>query len=240
MIDQILAEVLSGATTAPSRSRQNRRPDPVEDLLGAILGAGKAKAQPSVTPSGRNGTQMGLIGDLIGTIMGAAGGRGGLKGSGSLIDLLGMVIGAATKPNRSGRVNPLVEMLARKLRINPVLAGLIVSFFVAKMIKGKARPAGLPENPRRKRRFEPGNPRQEEALDLDHLLEKAEDSEQLGGLIAQSGMDEELSKHAGIPQHTAREGLEIILSQLAKKRRKPKAIPKRQPNLKSLLDTWEC
>lgn len=237
MIDQILAEVLSGATAPPSRSRQ-RRPDPVADLLGSILGAGKA--QPSNVPSGRNGTQMGLIGDLIGTVIGASGGRNSTRGSGSLIDLLGMVIGAATKPGRGGRANPLVEMLAKKLRINPMIAGLIISFFVAKMIKGKARPAGLPENSRRKRRFDPGSQRQEEALDLDHLLDRAENSEELGGLIEDSGMDEELSQHASIPRQQAREGLEIILSQLAKKRRKPQAIPKRQPSLKGLLDTWEC
>ena len=53
-------------------------------------------------------------------------------------------------------------------------------------------------------------------------------------------MDEELSQHAGIDREKAREGLEIILSQLAKKRRKPATRPRRKPSLKGLLDTWEC
>ena len=166
MIEQILAEVLAGATAPPSRSRKAPVQDPVADILGAILGTGKA--QPSVVPSGKQGEAMGLIGDLIGEIMGAAGGRGTARGSGSLIDLLGMVIGAATRPSRNGAVNPLVRMIAEKLRIPPQLASMVISFFVAKMVQGKARPAGLPQNSRHKPRFNPGSQRKEEALDLDH------------------------------------------------------------------------
>ena len=228
-MDELLKAILSGVG-APEEQHQSSS-DPMMDMLGGIL-----RGIPNPEPSWRPGQSSGgdVLGDVLGAVLG--GGAGG-QSSGAISDLMGAVLGggSAGRGSRQAAANPLVEMLANKLGIPPMIAQMVVSYFMAKMVAGKmgATPGGGAGG-----NFRPGAARSN-ALDLDHLLGDVDDDRVLQSNLLSSGMPQELAQHAGIDQETALQSLQEMLKMFAEQNSTPKPVTTSQSNLKGLLDTWD-
>lgn len=231
-MEEILKAILGGLDQETTEGGRKRRRDGelIIDLLGDILGRNTAQessahpASPAPNPLGE------ILGDLIG-------GRGGTGGNNPIMDIIGAVLGGG---NASGKAstNPIAQYLAEKLGLSPMIAEAIVAFFMAKLL-ARFAPNMMGTQPELGRPTAPPDSGRDEGLNLDHLLESADDEQALDMKLRASGMPQELADSANIDQETASRGLQELVKLVANRKQTPQPVTTQQSNLKGLLDNWE-
>ena len=177
-MSDMLRKILEASQAASQMQQQQQRAaggsDPIADMLGGILNGGAA------APSRQPVPQAGGLGveDLIGMVIGGNASRGEPHHNGAA-DIISSLIGGGRGAS-SASINPIAQMLAKRLNIPPQIAQAIVAFFMAQMMKrffggqrqqqqpsgGYAPRGGMPRG---------GMPQQQQGsdnLDLDDLLGK--------------------------------------------------------------------
>ena len=147
-----------------------------------------------------------------------------------------MVLGGGNVGRRNS-ANPIANMIASKFGVSPMIANMIVNFFLAKMLSGKM--GGMTQQqgqyaPRRQQQQQ----QQQGGLDLDDLLGALNGGGDVGGILNQSGFAREMAQAAGIDEKTAGSAAMEILKALQGQRRRPAPVKPQQNDLNDLLDNW--
>lgn len=181
-MEDIFKALVDSRQQGGSKSAQE---DPMMGLIGGLLGG---------TQQGGGQQQAGL-GDLLGGLMGSAQQGGGQQqaGLGDMMGLLESVIGGQGSAQTSmgannpimGLLQPFVVPLAKKAKIPPEIAMIVVSFVARKLL------AHHPTSGRDSREF-----------DFDDMLQQMNSGRINQDLLRSSGMVNELSKATGLDEAT--------------------------------------
>jgi hypothetical protein len=227
-LEEILKAILGGLSQESTEKGQEEQTsgDMIMDLLGDILGGnaaqeGQADASPAANP----------LGEIIGSLIGG----GGAGGNSPIMDFVGAILGGGDGDS-SGKEskNPIAQYLAEKLGISPMIAEAIVAFFMAKVVATLA--PNMMGMMGAQAELEGAK---DEGLNLDHLLESAEDEQVLDMKLRATGMPQELADSANIDQDTATRGLQELVKLVANQKQTATPVTTPQSNLKGLLDSWE-
>jgi hypothetical protein len=198
---------LLGGGGQSQASGGNQQTDAMSGLLGSLLGGGQSQ-----TSGGNQQTDAmsGLLGSLLGGGQLQTGG-GQQTGLGSMMGLLEMVTGAgqqglgqssltASNPIL-GMLQPFVEPLAKKLKISPEIAMIVVSFVVQKMLA-----------------HHPTSGRDSTQFNLDDLLNQVGSTGKVNpGMLQNSGMVDELARATGLDQATAAKSLNTAFTMIGQR-----------------------
>jgi len=178
--------------------------DAMTDMLGSLLGGG-GQSQ-SQTGGGQANAMSGMLGNLLGGQSQTGGQQSGLGG---IMSLLEMFTGAGGQSGISqsamgsnplmGLIQPLVEPLAKKLKISPELAMIVVSFVLQKLLA-----------------HHPTSGRDSTQFDLDDLFNQVGSTGKINpNMLQNSGMVEELSRVTGMDQATAAKSLNTAFTMVS-------------------------
>lgn len=199
-MDDILKLLVESRQQGQSQPRPAQASDPMADLIGGLLGGGQSQAS-----GGQPDAMAGMLGSLLGGGQSQAGG-GQQSGLGNVMSLLEMVTGAgqqglgqssimANNPIL-GMLQPFVAPLAKKLKISPEIAMIVVSFVVQKMLA-----------------HHPTSGRDSTQFNLDDLLNQVGSTGKVNpGMLQNSGMVNELSRATGLDQATAAKSLDAAFT----------------------------
>lgn len=242
-MEDLMKAILGGSgVKSVKSSRQGSQPDPMSELIGAILGGQTSQAQQSQSSGG--------LGDILGSILGGAqpqqaqqpqagGDLGDILGSilgggrlqpqrqqqpsGTIEDFLGSISGQAPM-QRNSFLGPIVDKLAKSLGIPPVVAQMIVSFAISKLMPSAASGSGsgaiVPQpRPQQQPSYVPApsqTPAQsQDGWNLDSLLDTfGAGSATTGNYIQQSGMSRELANQMGMDESMANDSLQQVFQML--------------------------
>lgn len=210
----------------------------MQELLKALLGGGN-QGQASGATGG--GDPMAEI--LRSVLQGASGAGAGTRpaapaGGRGIMDLLGAILGGAQAGGTvgagatSGAINPLAQLLAERLGLPPQVAQTVVAFFLSKVM-GQITGGGGQSADFRPTRATAGE------VDLDHLLQDADDDKALKTHLSQTGMARELAQQTGLSQQQASQSLQALVKLLSEQRQTPTPVQPQKVDLKHLLDTWK-
>lgn len=216
-MDDILKLLVESRQQGQSQPRPAQASDPMTDLIGSLIGGGPSSGgQPDdmagmlgsllgggQQPSGGSqpsDAMAGILGSLLGGGQSQTGG-GQQSGLSGMMGLLEMVTGSgqqglgqssltANNP-MMGMLQPFVAPLAKKLKISPEIAMIVVSFVVQKMLA-----------------HHPTSGRDSTQFNLDDLLNQVGTSGKVNpGMLQNSGMVNELAHATGLDQATAAKSL---------------------------------
>lgn len=242
LMGEVLKGILGGGASAPAQQPQQGG-DMMGEILKGILGGG-ATPQPQrqeQAPAGGMG-----INDILGSILGGSQ-RGGSTQGGGLADLIGTIIGGGGASGMGGgndmgilggaAVNPIAQILAKRLGISPQMAQMAVMFFMSYFMRRMAQPRAQQQPSQDQYNIGRAKP-QGKSADLDDLLDIMDDSTAVESRFADSGMAQELAKASGMDPQTANRTLQEILKIVGEQRQAPRMQPA-ESNLKGLLDQWD-
>lgn len=218
---EMLGGLIGGQQQAQSRQQQQAA-NPMQQILGGILGAQSGIPRQQAQRAAQ---------DPLAEILGAAMGSG--TSGGGLADLIGMVMGGGNVGRRSAS-NPIANMIAGKFGVSPMIANMIVNFFMAKMLSGKL--GGMTQSGAGQ--YAPSQQQQSNGLDLDDLLGMLKGGGDIGGVLNQSGFAKEMAEATGVDEGTAVKSVTEILKALSGARSRPTPVKPQQNGLNDLLDTW--
>ena len=234
-MENILKALIEGASQQPTGRPAPAAVDPLSEILGGILG-GSAGPSRAPMPSQAGGNP---LGGILEGILGGGGGSGftppSSQGGGGIMDILGSVMGG-----KSARTNnPIANLLAEKLGISPVIANMIVSYFMAKLLSGKVGHM-IPNNAGGGISARPVQTKQSDGLDLDDLFDvMGGDGTAVRTHLSNSTMPQELAQYANIDEQTATQGLAELVKIIGGQRRHPQPVTPQKADLKGLLDAWD-
>ncbi|HNT05671.1 MAG TPA: hypothetical protein PKJ21_05795, partial [Anaerolineae bacterium] len=143
--------------------------------------------------------------------------------SGTIEDFLGSISGQAPM-QRNSFLGPIVDKLAKSLGIPPVVAQMIVSFAISKLMPSAAAGSGggaiVPQpRPQQQPSYVPApsqTPAQsQDGWNLDSLLDTfGAGSATTGNYIQQSGMSRELANQMGMDESMANDSLQQVFQML--------------------------
>jgi len=211
-LEDILGSILGGQTQQSPTGQQPA--GGLEDILGSILGG---QTQQSQT---RNAQPTGGLAEILGSILG--GGRvqqTQQQSGGSITDFLGEITGQSPMQSNSF-LGPIVTKLAKQLGLPPVVAQMIVSFAISKLMPSAAaasgamgstaRPTGQAQRPAQRIA-----PQAQEGLNLDSLLDTIGTGDSTSAsYITQSGMSRELAEQMGMDEGMATDSLQQVYKML--------------------------
>ena len=189
------------------QSGNNQQGNALAGVLGSLLGGG----QPS---SGSGNQQSDAIAGVLGSLLGGGQsqtGGGQQSGLSGMMGLLEMVTGSgqqglgqssltANNP-MMGMLQPFVAPLAKKLKISPEIAMIVVSFVVQKMLA-----------------HHPTSGRDSTQFNLDDLLNQVGSTGKVNpGMLQNSGMVDELARATGLDQATAAKSLDAAFTLVGQK-----------------------
>lgn len=244
-MEDLMKAILGGSGVKPTGSgRQSAQSDPMSDLIGAILGGGQAQQSQQDQSAGGLGDILGSIlggaqsqqsqqpqaggdlADILGSILG--GGKPQAQprqqqSPGSIEDFLGGITGQAPMQNNSF-LGPIVEKLAKSLGLPPIVAQMIVSFALSKLMPSAASGSGgggiIPQ-PQRKVQpsYVPSPSRApaqtQDGWNLDSLLDTmGSEGANSSNFIQQSGMSRELAEQMGMDESMATDSLQQVFKML--------------------------
>lgn len=221
----------------PQHSSQGS--DPMTELIGGLLGGGQSsgggqgEALVGVlgsllgggqTPSSGTNQSSDAIGGILGSLLGggqsSAGGQ--QSGLGGIMSLLEMVTGTSQQSGLGqsamsnspimGLIQPLVEPLAKKLKISPELAMIVVSFVLQKMLA-----------------HHPTSGRDSNQFNLDDLLGQVGSGKLDPNMLQSSGMVEELAKVTGMDKGTAAKSLNTAFTLVGQRALQAASAPSPSP-----------
>ena len=252
MLEDLLKSVLEGAVQQQQPQRRQTSSDPLQDILGGILGGGSSS-------QGSGG-----LADILGGILGGGGSSQGSGGLGGLLEgilgggaqqqpaapkrgaapqgglglegILGSVLGGSGASNNTF-LAPIIGMLAEKLGLPPAVAQMVVSFVLGKLLAGGASQAQA-----QPRRAAP-SPASPQGFDLDHLLDQMGSEQGLGSdYLMSTGAPKELAQQTGLDPDVAAQSMQEVLNMMLGSQaaaRQPKQVRQPKPgSLDHLLDTW--
>ena len=205
-MDDILKVLVESRQQGGSQS-SSKGSDPMTDLIGGLLGGGgSGGSQPQTSNQGS-----GSMGDVLSSLMGGGGNQqaGGLGTIISLLETLtgsGQQTGSAQSPLTSSDspimslIKPYITSLAKKLKISPELAVIVVSFVLEKLLA-----------------HHPTSGRNSTQFDLDQLLNQLSTGKLDPNMIKNSGMVEELSQVTGMNQTMAAKSLNTAFTMVGKR-----------------------
>jgi hypothetical protein len=147
----------------------------VAGLLGGLMGGAQQQA-PSQS------AQAGGLGSMMGALEGIMGGQG-----------------AGQSDPIMGLLQPFVEPLAKKAKISPEIAMIVVSFVAHKLLA-----------------HHPTSGRDSNTFDLEDLLGQVNAGKVDPALLKQSGMVSELSKRTGLDEAAAEKALQTGFTMVGK------------------------
>jgi hypothetical protein len=201
----MLGSLLGGGQTQSGGTSQQS--NAMSDMLGSLLGGGGQT--PSQAGGGQADAMSGMLGSLLGGGQSQTGGQ--QSGLGGMMSLLEMFTGAGGQSGISqsamgnnplmGLLQPLVEPLAKKLKISPELAMIVVSFVLQKMLA-----------------HHPTSGRDSTQFDLDDLFNQVGSTGKINpNMLQTSGMVEELSRVTGMDQATAAKSLNTAFTMVGQR-----------------------
>jgi hypothetical protein len=211
-ITGMLGSLLGGGQ--PQSGGTNQQSDAMSDVLGSLLGGGQSQSQ---TGGGQADAMSGMLGSLLGGGQSQTGGQ--QSGLGGIMSLLEMFTGAGGQSGISqsamgsnplmGLIQPLVEPLAKKLKISPELAMIVVSFVLQKMLA-----------------HHPTSGRDSTQFDLDDLFNQVGTTGKINpNMLQTSGMVDELSRVTGMDQATAAKSLNTAFTMVGNRALQAAAKP---------------
>jgi hypothetical protein len=197
---------LIGGLLNGGQSSGNSQAEAVTGLLGSLLGGGQSQSDGNSQPSE---AVAGMLNSLLGGGQPQSGGSQS-SGLGSVMSLLEMVTGAgqqglgqssltASNPIM-GMLEPFVTPLAKKMKISPEIAMIVVSFAAQKLLA-----------------HHPTSGRDSNQFDLDDLLGQLGSGSVKPDLLHNSGLVDELSKLTGLDKGTATQSLDLAFNLVTKK-----------------------
>lgn len=182
--------------------------DAMTDMLGSLLGGG-GQSQPQ-TGGGQTDALSGMLGSLLGGGQSQMGGQQ-QSGLGGLMSLLEMFTGAGGQSGLGqssmmagnplmGMLQPLVEPLAKKLKIPPELAMVVISFVLQKLLA-----------------HHPTSGRDSTQFNIDDMFSQLGSGKLDPNMIRNSGMVEELSRVTGMDQATATKSLNTAFAMVGQR-----------------------
>ena len=208
----MLGSLLGGGQSQSSGTSQQS--DAMSDMLGSLLGGGGQ----SQTSGGQSDAMAGMLGNLLGG--GQSQTSGQQSGLGGIMSLLEMFTGSGQQSGFTqsstmssnpmmGLIQPLVEPLAKKLKIPPQLAMIVVSFVLQKMLA-----------------HHPTSGRDSTQFDLDDLFNQVGTTGKINpAMLQNSGMVEELSRATGMDQATAAKSLNTAFTMVGQRALKTAGKP---------------
>jgi hypothetical protein len=227
-MDDILKLLVESRQT-PQTQHPAQQSDPMTDLIGGLLGGGGTQgggSQQSDAMTNMIGSLLGgnqqqssgnqqsdamvnMIGGLLGGSQQQSGGsqQTGLSTVMGLLEMvtsagqqgLGQTSMAGNNPIM-GMLQPFVAPLAKKLKISPEIAMIVVSFVVQKMLA-----------------HHPTSERDSTQFDLDDLLKQVGSGSLSPGMLQNSGMVDELSRATGLDHATATKSLDAAFNLVGQK-----------------------
>lgn len=202
----MLGSLLGGGQ--PQSGGTSQQSDAMTDMLGSLLGGG-GQSQPQ-TGGGQADALSGMLGSLLGGGQSQMGGQQ-QSGLGGLMSLLEMFTGAGGQSGLGqssmmagnplmGLLQPLVEPLAKKLKISPELAMVIVSFVLQKLLA-----------------HHPTSGRDSTQFNIDDMFSQLGSGKLDPNMIRNSGMVEELSRVTGMDQATAAKSLNTAFTMVGQR-----------------------
>ncbi|KXK11654.1 MAG: hypothetical protein UZ14_CFX002002696 [Chloroflexi bacterium OLB14] len=179
-------------------NQQQQASDPMTDLIGNLLGGGQ--------PSTSSQQPANPIGDLIGSLLGSGQPQTSQPPS-ELGNMMG-ILETIMNPNKSNPaanspimmlLQPFVVQLAKKMKISPEIAMLVVSFVAYKLLA-----------------HHPTSGRDSNSFDLDDMLNQMNTGKIDQNILQNSGMVNELARSTGLDQATAAKSLETAFSMFGK------------------------
>ncbi|MBU6358855.1 MAG: hypothetical protein KGS46_02405 [Chloroflexi bacterium] len=227
-IGDILGSILGGGQQVPQQRQMPRQSsgDPLADLLGGILGRGASPApvQPVPTfPTSGGSSILDVLGSLVGGALQSGSSGIGAQGGG-LTDLIGMMMGAGQMGSLGVIAGtpfaPIINALAQKLGVNPIIATIVVGYLLNKLFTSQAQPQHAV---------------QQSASGLDSLLDRFGTGKPVDRhYIQHSGIAEELAETAGLNPNQATDALQTLIGMLGGNTGQP--TQSSQSSLKGLLD----
>lgn len=241
-MEDLMKAILGGSGVKSTGStRRSSQADPMSDLIGAILGG-------QTHQSGQSQSAGGGLGDILGSILGGAQSQQPQQQSSGndLVDILGSILGGGTPQTQrqqqqsSGGIEdflgsitgqapmqsnsflgPIVDKLAKSLGLPPLIAQMIVSFAISKLMPSATSGGILPQQQRRQVQpsYTPAPsqaPAQsQDGWNLDSLLDTVgSGSSGTSNIIQQSGMSQELAEQMGMDETMATDSLKQVFEML--------------------------
>lgn len=220
-MDDILKVLVESRQQGGSQS-SSKGSDSMTELIGGLLGGGSSGGSSDLMSGilgdllggGQSQTSnqgSGSMGDVLGNLLGG-GGNQQAGGLGTIISLLEMVTGSSqqagsAKPSLTSSNSPIMDLvqpyitpLAKKLKISPQLAMIVVSFVLQKLLA-----------------HHPTSGRDSTQFDLDQLLNQLNTGKLDPNMIKSSGMVEELSQVTGMNQTMAAKSLNTAFTLVGKR-----------------------
>jgi hypothetical protein len=222
-------DILKVLVESRKQGQSSQGSDPMTDLIGGLLGGGQSSGGGQAdamagmlgsllgggqSQSGGTSQQSDAMSDMLGSLLGGGGQSqtgGQQSGLGGMMSLLEMFTGAGGQSGISqsamgnnplmGLIQPLVEPLAKKLKISPELAMIVVSFVLQKMLA-----------------HHPTSGRDSTQFDLDDLFNQVGSTGKINpNMLQTSGMVEELSRVTGMDQATAAKSLNTAFTMVGQR-----------------------
>jgi hypothetical protein len=178
--------------------------DAMTSLIGGLLGGGQAQGG-----GGQSSADLvGGIASLIGSAMGGgqqqaqsadAQPSGGLSNMMGLLEgVIGGQSGGANDPIMA-LLNPYIAPLAKKAKISPEIATVVISFVVHQLLA-----------------HHPTSGRDSTSFNLDDMLQQMGSGKVDSSLLQNSGMVKEIAAKTGLDEATAQKSLEVAFSLVGK------------------------
>ena len=230
------------------QGRPSQQSDPMTDLLGGLLGGGQSSSGGQADalagmlgnllgggqsqPSGTN-QQADALAGMLGGLLGGSGQSqaGGQQSSlGGMMSLLEMVTGTGGQSGLGqssmmagnplmGLMQPLVEPLAKKLKIQPELAMVIISFVLQKLLA-----------------HHPTSGRDSTQFNIDDLFNQLGSGKLDPNMVKNSGMVDELSRVTGMDNATASKTLNTAFTMVGQRALQAAGQTAAKPAGKTLKD----
>lgn len=184
-----MEDILKALVSSRQQGNAGGSGDPMANLLGGLMqGAQNVNLSDGLDA----GDVAGLLGGLMGASQPQPQAAGGVSGMMGMLEAV-MGGGQAAAPNNpiTAMLQPFVEPLAKKAKIPPEIAMIVVSFVVHKLL------AHHPQSGRDSREF-----------NLEEMLGQINSGKIDSELLKKSGMVKELSKRAGLDEAAAESALQ--------------------------------
>jgi len=209
-----MEDILKTLVNSRQPGNTNQGADPMANIIGSLLGGG----QSSQSQGGINlsdgvdaGDVVGLLGGLMGAVQQSQGASqqqqapqqpSGAGDLGSMMGLLETVMGGQNTGANDpimGLLQPFVTSLAKKAKISPEIAMIVVSFVAHKLLA-----------------HHPTSGRDSNSFNLDDMLQQMGSGKIDSNLLHNSGMVKEISKKTGLDEATASKSLGMAFTMVGK------------------------
>lgn len=195
-----MEDILKALVSSRQQGNSAQGADPMADLVGSLLG-GQSQGSGQ-----QDGADLAGMANLVGSLMGGAQQTqdtnqqaGGLDGMmGALESVMGGQSGSQNDPVMM-MLQPFVEPLAKKAKIPPAIAMIVVSFVAHKLLA-----------------HHPTSGRDSNQFNFEDIMQQIGSGKVDSSLLHNSGMVKEISQKTGLDEATAEKSLQAGFSLVGK------------------------